>query len=225
MLLCRLIKTYYFFNFISLIHNHNRRKSCCDSSDNFLKCLTIQWYSLIRILWFVSGPPGMSPMNPRMNPPRGPAMGPMGPGSYGPGMRGPPPNSTLGPGGPGGPGPGGPGGPGMPPMSMTGPGGRPQWQPNTSTVCIIVICTELHWIGILVIGRKKGCGSCILPWNESDINSINNSDYYASMCKILGVCIECILWFCVVVLKNGDYFLKRIDPWAIVKDMSSVRYR
>jgi hypothetical protein len=42
----------------------------------------------------------MSPMNPRMNPPRGPAMGPMGPGSYGPGMRGPPPNSTLGPGGP-----------------------------------------------------------------------------------------------------------------------------
>lgn len=105
----------------------------------------------------------MSPMNPRMNPPRGPAMGPMGPGSYGPGMRGPPPNSTLGPGGPGGPGPGGPGGPGMPPMSMTGPGGRPQWQPNTSTVCIIVICTELHWIGILVIGRKKGVGSCILP--------------------------------------------------------------
>lgn len=105
----------------------------------------------------------MSPMNPRMNPPRGPAMGPMGPGSYGPGMRGPPPNSTLGPGGPGGPGPGGPGGPGMPPMSMTGPGGRPQWQPNTSTVCIIVICTELHWIGIPVIGRKKSVGSCILP--------------------------------------------------------------
>lgn len=65
-------------------------------------------------------------MNPRMNPPRGPGMGPMGPGSYGPGMRGPPPNSTLGP--------GGPGGPGMPPMSMAAPGGRQQWQPNTSTV-------------------------------------------------------------------------------------------
>lgn len=64
-------------------------------------------------------------MNPRMNPPR-PGMGPMGPGSYGPGMRGPPPNSTLGP--------GGPGGPGMPPMSMAAPGGRQQWQPNTSTV-------------------------------------------------------------------------------------------
>lgn len=67
------------------------------------------------------GPPGMNPMNPRMNPPRGPGMGPMGPGSYGPGMRGPPPNSSL-----------GPGGPGMPPMGMAG--GRPQWQPNTSTV-------------------------------------------------------------------------------------------
>lgn len=71
---------------------------------------------------FTLGPPGMNPMNPRMNPPRGPAMGPLGPGSYGPGLRGPPPNSSLGPGGP------------MPPMSMTGPGGRPQWQPNTSTV-------------------------------------------------------------------------------------------
>lgn len=57
-----------------------------------------------------------------MNPPRGPSLGPIGPGTYGPGLRGPPPNSSLGPGGP------------MPPMSMTGPGGRPQWQPNTSTV-------------------------------------------------------------------------------------------
>lgn len=49
-------------------------------------------------------------------------MAPLGPGTYGPGLRGPPPNSSLGPGGP------------MPPMTMTGPGGRPQWQPNTSTV-------------------------------------------------------------------------------------------
>ena len=58
-------------------------------------------------------------MNPRMNPPpRGPGMGPMG--SYGPGMRGGPPNSNLGPSG----------GP-IPPM--IGAGGRPQWQPNTST--------------------------------------------------------------------------------------------
>lgn len=52
-------------------------------------------------------------MNPRMNPPpRGPGMGPM---SY-PGMRGGPPNA----------------GP-IPPMGMAGAGGRPQWQPNTST--------------------------------------------------------------------------------------------
>lgn len=65
------------------------------------------------------GPPGMTPMNPRMNPPRGPGMGPMNPASYG-AMRGPPPNSSMGP------------GPGMPPMTM-GPGGRP-WQPNTSSI-------------------------------------------------------------------------------------------
>jgi len=71
-------------------------------------------------------PSGMDPtraggpgMNPRMNPPRGPGMVP---GTYGPGqgMRGPPPNTGLGP------------GPGGPPMPM-GPGGRPQWQPNSST--------------------------------------------------------------------------------------------
>ncbi|XP_042225167.1 single-stranded DNA-binding protein 3-like isoform X4 [Homarus americanus] len=82
-------------------------------------------------------PPGM---NPRMAGPRGPAMGPgpgmgpMGPGAYAPGMRGPPPSSMgpAGPGGPGGPGPGGPG-PGMPPMTMGGPGPRQPWTPNTST--------------------------------------------------------------------------------------------
>lgn len=98
----------------------------------------------------------MSPMNPRMNPPRGPAMGPMGPGAYAPGMRGPPPNSSLGPSGPGGP--AGPGGPGMPPMSMAGPGGRPQWQPNTSTVrhyiykniCNLKILTTFIGISIFV---------------------------------------------------------------------------
>lgn len=61
---------------------------------------------------FLGGPPGIG-MSPRMNPPRGPGMGPM-PTSYGPGMRGPPP-----------------GGPMPPGMGMSG--GRPQWQPNTST--------------------------------------------------------------------------------------------
>lgn len=53
-----------------------------------------------------AGPSGIN-MSPRMNPPRGPGMGPMG--GYGPAMRGPPPNS-------------------MPTMSITG---RPQW-PSTS---------------------------------------------------------------------------------------------
>lgn len=78
----------------------------------------------------------MNPMNPRMNAPRGPGgMGPIGPGSYGPaGMRGPPPNNSLGP-GPGGPGPSA----GMSPM-MAGPSaGRPNWQPNTSTVSTRVV--------------------------------------------------------------------------------------
>ncbi|UYV84031.1 SSBP2 [Cordylochernes scorpioides] len=53
----------------------------------------------------VGSPPGMNPMNPRMNPPRGQPLGPMNPANYG-GMR-PPPNSAM-----------GPGGPGMPPMSI-----------------------------------------------------------------------------------------------------------
>lgn len=39
----------------------------------------------------VGGPPGIG-INPRMNPPRGPSIGgPIGPGGYNPGMRGPPP--------------------------------------------------------------------------------------------------------------------------------------
>lgn len=79
----------------------------------------------------------MSGMNPRMNPPRGPGMGPMGPGSYSPGMRGPPPNSGLGP---------GPGGPGMPPMSMSGPTSRPQWQPSTSAVSTIVMQSSNNYV-------------------------------------------------------------------------------
>lgn len=64
-------------------------------------------------------------MNPRMNPPRGQNMSPLG--SYSPGMRGPPPNTNMGPGG---------GGPNMP-MSMGGLVGRPQWQPNANTVRIM----------------------------------------------------------------------------------------
>lgn len=69
-------------------------------------------------------------MNPRMNPPRGQNMSPLG--SYSPGMRGPPPNTPLGPGG---------GGPNMP-MSMGGLVGRPQWQPNANTVSIYFYFTR-----------------------------------------------------------------------------------
>ncbi|VVC41039.1 Hypothetical protein CINCED_3A009676 [Cinara cedri] len=64
---------------------------------------------------------GMGPINPRMNPPRGQTMSPLG--SYSPGMRGPAPNTNLGSGG---------GGPNMP-ISMSGLVGRPQWQPNANT--------------------------------------------------------------------------------------------
>lgn len=94
----------------------------------------------------------MGPMNPRMNPPRGPGMGPMGAGTYGPGMRGPPPNSSLGPGG-------------MPPMGMAG--GRPQWQPNTSSVSYLcalfnatstfneLVCILAHELFILVTWKLR----------------------------------------------------------------------
>ncbi|XP_046986775.1 single-stranded DNA-binding protein 3 isoform X6 [Schistocerca americana] len=115
------------------------------------------------------GPPGMSPMNPRMNPPRGPAMGPMGPGSYGPGMRGPPPTGTLGPGGPGGPGPGGPAGPGMPPMSMAGPGGRPQWQPNTSTPMNYSSSSPGNYGGPPGSAGPPGPGTPIMPSPQGSV--------------------------------------------------------
>lgn len=41
------------------------------------------------------GPPGIGPINPRMNPPRGPSIGGPIPGAYGPGMRGPPPGKRF----------------------------------------------------------------------------------------------------------------------------------
>jgi len=76
----------------------------------------------------------MGPMNPRMNPPRGQNTQNMSPlGSYSPGMRGPPPNTTLGPGG---------GGPNMP-LSMGGLVGRPQWQPNANTVSSLFLFYSL----------------------------------------------------------------------------------
>ncbi|XP_057324550.1 single-stranded DNA-binding protein 3 isoform X5 [Microplitis mediator] len=114
------------------------------------------------------GPPGMNPMNPRMNPPRGPAMGPMGPGNYGPGMRGPPPNSSLGP--------GGPGGPGMPPMSMAGPG-RPQWQPNTSTPMNYSSSSPGNYGGPPGSTGPPGPGTPIMPSPQDSSNSGGENMY------------------------------------------------
>lgn len=46
----------------------------------------------------LGGPPGLGPINPRMNPPRGPSIGGPIPGAYGGpgGMRGPPPGNIYG---------------------------------------------------------------------------------------------------------------------------------
>ncbi|XP_034940192.1 single-stranded DNA-binding protein 3 isoform X1 [Chelonus insularis] len=114
------------------------------------------------------GPPGMNPMNPRMNPPRGPTMGPMGPGNYGPSMRGPPPNSSLGP--------GGPGGPGMPPMSMAGPG-RPQWQPNTSTPMNYSSSSPGNYGGPPGSTGPPGPGTPIMPSPQDSSNSGGENMY------------------------------------------------
>lgn len=110
------------------------------------------------------GPPGMNPMNPRMNPPRGQPLGPMNPGNYG-GMR-PPPNSSL-----------GPGGPGMPPMSMSGPGGRP-WQPNTSTINYSSASPGSHYGGPPVSGAgPQGPGTPIMPSPQDSSNSGGDGMY------------------------------------------------
>ncbi|XP_017771504.1 PREDICTED: single-stranded DNA-binding protein 3 isoform X6 [Nicrophorus vespilloides] len=114
------------------------------------------------------GPPGMNPMNPmnpRMNPPRGPAMGPLGPGSYGPGLRGPPPNNSLGPGGP------------MPPMSMTGPGGRPQWQPNTSTPMNYSSSSPGNYGAPPGSAGPPGPGTPIMPSPQDSSNSGGENMY------------------------------------------------
>lgn len=99
---------------------------------------------------------GMGPMNPRMNPPRGPGMGPMGAGTYGPGMRGPPPNSSLGPGG-------------MPPMAMAG--GRPQWQPNTSSPMNYSSSSPGNYGGPPGPSGPPGPGTPIMPSPQDSSNS------------------------------------------------------
>uniref|UniRef100_A0A1B0DHF0 Uncharacterized protein n=1 Tax=Phlebotomus papatasi TaxID=29031 RepID=A0A1B0DHF0_PHLPP len=109
----------------------------------------------------------IGPMNPRMNPPRGPGMGPMGPGSYGPtGIRGPPPpNSTL----------GGPGGPGLPP-GMGIAGGRPQWQPNTSTTMSYSSSSPGTYGGPPGSG-PPGPGTPIMPSPQDSSNSGGENMY------------------------------------------------
>jgi hypothetical protein len=114
-----------------------------------------------------AGPPGMSSMNPRMNPPRGQPLGPMNPGSYG-GMR-PPPNSM------------GPGGPGMPPMGMPpGPGGRP-WQPNASNINYSSASPGSHYGGPPGSGSGPGPGTPIMP-------SPQGIDYYTFVLNIAFCC-------------------------------------
>lgn len=110
------------------------------------------------------GPPGIGPMTPRMNPPRGPGGlgGPMGPGAYGPGgMRGPPP-----------------GAPGMPPgMGMAGGGGgRPQWQPNTSTPMNYSSSSPGNYGGPPGSG-PPGPGTPIMPSPQDSSNSGGDNMY------------------------------------------------
>ncbi|XP_054718659.1 single-stranded DNA-binding protein 3-like [Uloborus diversus] len=118
------------------------------------------------------GPPGMSPMNPRMNAPRGQPL-PMNPGNYG-GMR-PPPNSTM-----------GPGGPSMPPMSMPGgPGGR-AWQPNTSTMNYSSASPGSHYGGPPVSSTgPPGPGTPIMP-SPQDSTSSGGESMYAMMKPVPG---------------------------------------
>lgn len=120
-----------------------------------------------------NGPPGqpiMPSMDPSrqgpsssMNNPRGPSMGPLGPGSYGPGFRGPPPNSALGPGGP------------MPPM-----GGRPPWQPNSSTPMNYSSSPLGSYGGPGGSGGPSGPGTPIMH-GPQDSNSAGGENMYSVM--------------------------------------------
>ncbi|XP_037051106.1 single-stranded DNA-binding protein 3 isoform X9 [Bradysia coprophila] len=106
------------------------------------------------------GPPGIG-MSPRMNPPRGPGMGPM-PNSYGPGMRGPPPNSNL----------------PMPPMGMSG--GPRQWQPNTSTPMSYSSSSPGNYgvrEGPPVSSGPPGPGTPIMPSPQDSSNSGGENMY------------------------------------------------
>ncbi|XP_055319750.1 single-stranded DNA-binding protein 3 isoform X17 [Sitodiplosis mosellana] len=106
------------------------------------------------------GPPGIGPINPRMNPPRGPSIGGPIPGAYGPGgMRGPPP-----------------GGPGMPPGMGMASGGRPQWQPNTSTPMNYSSSSPGNYGGPPG-GGPPGPGTPIMPSPQDSSNSGGDNMY------------------------------------------------
>jgi len=105
------------------------------------------------------GPPGIG-MSPRMNAPRGPALGPMGPAGYGPAsMRGPPP-----------------GAPGMPPGMGMASGGRPQWQPNTSTPMNYSSSSPGNYGGPPGSG-PPGPGTPIMPSPQDSSNSGGDNMY------------------------------------------------
>ncbi|XP_076353373.1 single-stranded DNA-binding protein 3-like isoform X33 [Tachypleus tridentatus] len=114
------------------------------------------------------GPPGMSPMNPRMNPPRGQPLGTMNPGNYG-AIR-PPPNSGMGPGGPG--------------MSMPGPVGRP-WQPNASTISYSSASPGGHYGPPVSSTGPPVPGTPIMP-NPQDSSNSGGDGMYTLMKTVPG---------------------------------------
>ncbi|XP_013773112.1 single-stranded DNA-binding protein 3-like isoform X2 [Limulus polyphemus] len=118
---------------------------------------------------FVSwqGPPGMSPMNSRMNPPRGQHLGPMNPGGYGP-MR--PPGGAV--------------GPGIPSMSMQGPGGR-AWQPNTSTINYSSASPGSHYGPPASGAGSQRSGTPIMP-SPQDSSSSGGESMYTMMKTVPG---------------------------------------
>ncbi|XP_076307182.1 single-stranded DNA-binding protein 3-like isoform X15 [Tachypleus tridentatus] len=118
---------------------------------------------------FVSwqGPPGMSPMNPRMNPPRGQHLGQMNPGGYGP-MR--PPGGAV--------------GPGIPSMSMQGPGGR-AWQPNTSTINYSSASPGSHYGPPASGAGSQRSGTPIMP-SPQDSSSSGGESMYTMMKTVPG---------------------------------------
>ncbi|XP_076307178.1 single-stranded DNA-binding protein 3-like isoform X12 [Tachypleus tridentatus] len=113
------------------------------------------------------GPPGMSPMNPRMNPPRGQHLGQMNPGGYGP-MR--PPGGAV--------------GPGIPSMSMQGPGGR-AWQPNTSTINYSSASPGSHYGPPASGAGSQRSGTPIMP-SPQDSSSSGGESMYTMMKTVPG---------------------------------------